>query len=337
MPLVLPIGAKITDANNNPISGGSVRVYTAGMTGPGALVNLYSDDGLSSAITNPVVTDSAGYPSNGGNEVAINVALGTYDVAFLDASGSVIASWDGFVPTATDAADILRTLSSNARILITGSGGDVLIQAGKPSPTNTGGDLTLEGWAGTQLDALTLDSAETSITGNVDIDGDLTVGGEPIPAIVTSGVMSAASELVIPLTGGFLSYTLELVGIAVSMAGNLRITVSIDGGSTYVAGGNYDSYSVAFDATANAAAAIGYWMGTVGNLSTTAAKMQSLAIDLDTPLSGTGDTAMVGRAAISDVGYRTWGAVSAGGRVTHVKFAATAGTFTCTWRVRNRG
>ncbi len=334
MALIWPFGVKLTDSSGNALSGAKLRVYTAGTTTP---ANLFSDAGLSTGITNPVVADADGMLANGGNECAVYIAEGSYDIAILSSADAVLSSVDDYAPPSSDSADILRTLTSNARIFITGSGGEVFIRAGSPSPTNTGGDLTLEGWAGTQLDTLTLNSAETSFTGNVDIDGDLTVGGELIPAIVTSGTMASAAELVIPLTGGFQSYTIELYEIAATNAAALRITVSIDSGSTYVAGANYDSYSVAFDASAGSNPGVGWWYGTVGNLSTTAGKMQTLAFDLDTPASGTGDTTMIGQTSIADIGYRTWGAVSAGGRVTHVKIAVTAGTITCKWRLRNRG
>lgn len=336
MALLFPPGFRVADADGNPLSGAKVRVYIANTTTP---ASLFNDSGMAapSAISNPVITDAAGYPANGGNECAIYCASGTYDVAFLDSSNNVLASFDDFSPLAGDAGDISRTVSGNARLFITGSGGGVLIQAGPPTGTDIGGDLTLEGWAATQLDTATIDAADTAFTGDVGIVGDLTVGGELVPGVVDSGTATAVSSLAIALTGGHHSYTIELYDIAPSAASSLRTTVSIDNGSNYVAAAAYTSYANLYDGTALSNVGAAYWYGTVGNMSNTAGKAQTIAVDFDTVLSGTGDSSMVGRIVAGDVGYIMWGVVAAGGRVTNVKVAAVSGTFTCKWRLRQRG
>jgi hypothetical protein len=334
LPAITSLGHVIYDASGNPLSGGKLRVYTANTT---SLATLYSDEGLSVALSNPVIANSEGRPStNGSDECVVYVAAGTYDIAELSAADAVLRSWDDYL-AGGEGGDISRTVTGDARLLITGAGGEVLIQAGPPTGTDVGGDLTLEGWAGTQLDTLTLDAALATFTGDVAIDGSLEVGGEPIPAIVTSGTLSAASTLTIPITGGFHSYTIELYDIAPTNATALSITVSIDNASTYVAGTNYSSYSLAYDASATSSVSAASWIGTVGNMSITAGKAHTLSLDLDTVLSGTGDSSFVGSSVLSGLSYRVSGVVTAGGRITHVKFTAGAGTFTCKWRLRNRG
>ena len=133
MATLFPPGLRLFDADGVPLSAAKVRVYTANTT---TLASLYSDAALSSAISNPVETDAAGYPANGGNECAIYCAAGAYDVAFLDEDDTVLASWDDVSPEG-ESGDLERTLTSNSRIKVTGSAGAVLIQVG--DPTTPGG------------------------------------------------------------------------------------------------------------------------------------------------------------------------------------------------------
>lgn len=194
MALLIGAGMRVFDAAGNLINGGKIRVYDAGTTN---LSSIYSNAGLSSALTNPCVSSSSGWPSsNGTTPCAIYAASGSYDVAFLDDDDSVFASFASLPTVGEEGADFTRTVTGGGRILITGAAGAVLIQAGDPSPDNTGGTLTLEGWAGTQLDTLTLDGAVVNTTGRLKENSRKITGTVQTEATA----FSAAATVDIPLT-----------------------------------------------------------------------------------------------------------------------------------------
>lgn len=69
---------KITDANDEPVSGALVYVYAQGTT---TEVNVYQDEDLSVAATNPIVCDSAGvipdrYAATGTYKIAVTTSEG---------------------------------------------------------------------------------------------------------------------------------------------------------------------------------------------------------------------------------------------------------------------
>lgn len=239
MAILFPPGLRLADADGNPISGAKVRVYIANTT---TLASLFSDAGLTSTITNPVTTNAAGYPQNGGNACAINVAHGAYDVAFLAADDTILAAWDDVIPYGGESGDIDRTVTGNGRFRVTGAGGDVLIQFGDPSPDNIGGTVTLEGWGGSQLDSLTLKS------GLVDAGsapGALRESGKKLPGIVHTErtAFTAAATVDIPLpewVDGVRAFEIEIEFVQ-SATANLRSRFSFDGGATFKSGASdYD-------------------------------------------------------------------------------------------------
>jgi hypothetical protein len=159
------------------------------------LASLFSDSGLTTPITNPVITDAAGYPANGGNECGIYCAAGTFDVAFLTSADVVFASWDDMVPWGSESGDISRVVTGNGRFRVIGSAGSVIIEAGDPSPDDVGGDLTIRGWNGTPLDALSLESAA------IDADGEFTEKGKKVTAYAQTEatVFTNVASVTIPL------------------------------------------------------------------------------------------------------------------------------------------
>src|SRR6185436_19334286 len=95
MALILPPDARVLNASGVAINGGQVRVYNANTT---TLSTLYSDAALTVPLSNPVVCNSAGYPSiNGTTYTLIFAASANYDVAFLDtvaAGSTLLRSWE---------------------------------------------------------------------------------------------------------------------------------------------------------------------------------------------------------------------------------------------------
>ena len=88
---VFPPGWRLTDANDNPVSGGSIEFYNAGTSTP---KTVYSDLGLSSSLGVSITTDASGYPSSGGNKVLIYTGTDAYKVTLKDALGVTLASHD---------------------------------------------------------------------------------------------------------------------------------------------------------------------------------------------------------------------------------------------------
>lgn len=344
MATLFPPGLRLFDADGAPLSGAKVRVYTANTT---TLASLYSDAALSSAISNPVVTDVAGYPANGGNECAIYCAAGTYDVAFLDANDVLLASWDDVSP-AGESGDLERTLTGNGRIKITGSAGAVLIQVGDPSPDNTGGTLTIEGQAGSQGDTVTLDFATVNAgtTG-----GALKENGKKLDGVVytEATTVTAATSVDIALPNdptGATAYEIEIWGYSQSGNGNLSLQTSHDGGSNYKAGASDYTYGYHHGITTTGLASTAKVTTTsaqlASNLNGSANLLGGLTLNIVTPNSGsnatfirwradgiinTGELSSVIGMAHTATGY---------GRATHVRLLLSASTFTFKYRVRAR-
>lgn len=294
MPLVLPLGAKLTDANNNPISGGGVRVRVADTTD---LANLFSDNSLSVAITNPVVTDSAGYPANGGNECAINVAAGTYDVAFLDASGVVIASWDDFVPFGAESGELERTVPGNGRFKVTGSAGAVKVWFGDPDPDDTGGTVTESGWDDTQGDTKTVNFATFNVSGRSK------EGGRKIASTVlteaTAFSATATVDVSLPNTpSGVRAYRVTFYDLTFASATQPRLRLSYAG--SLKSGASDYSYVVNYYSIGGSAFAVGtddaaafidlHGENFNGTATISADKVARIVLEIVTPNSGTADT-----------------------------------------------
>lgn len=343
MATLFPPGLRLLDADGNPINGGKVRVYTANTT---TLASLYSDVNLSSSILNPVETDAAGYPANGGNECAIYCASGSYDVAFLDADDTMLASWDDYAP-AGEGTDIERTLTGNGRFKVTGSAGAVMIQVGDPSPDNTGGTLTIEGWAGTQGDALTLDFATVNTT------GFFTENSKKIDGVVhTEGTFSAVSQVDIELTQsppGVRAWELILFDMQESAPAQISARFSYDSGSSYKSGASDYKYA-ARQSTYNGGTETVTVSTSAGATAIPVAvafasqtnRSGLLNLFILTPNSGSDHTIMRATGATSDAGANTRSAtfdvvgegVGGYGRATHIRLFPTSGTMTGKYRLR---
>lgn len=118
---VFPPGFRVTDANDNPVSGATIEFYNAATTTP---KTVYADSDLITAIGTSVTTDAGGYPTSGGNKTLVYVDT-SYKVIIKDALGAVIAVHDR-VPGPTGSGG---TSTSTAATTFGMGVGDVKISA----------------------------------------------------------------------------------------------------------------------------------------------------------------------------------------------------------------
>jgi hypothetical protein len=226
----------VTDASDTPISGGKVRIYNTGTT---TLTSVFSDAALSVPLTNPVVANSSGF-----TPVIFAAEATSVDVTYLTAADATVTgrTYTAIPFLGSDTGTFTRTLPGGTRFKITDGGGIVLMQVGDASPDNVGGQLTIEGWAGTQGDTLTLDFATTNTTGVI------TENSKKLLGIVNTSAttFTAVSSVDIALTqnpSGVLAHDVDVFALkASSSSTQLSVQFSYDGGATYKAGASDYSY-----------------------------------------------------------------------------------------------
>jgi hypothetical protein len=339
MAIILPPDSRVLDADGDPVSGGKFRVYTANTT---TLADLFSDAALATPRANPVVANAAG------ELPFFFIASGAYDIAVLDASDVELASAEDVPAWGEDTGDFSRTVSGLGRIKITGAAGAVYIQAGSPSPDNVGGDLTIEGWAGTQLDSLTLDAATTNTTGFLTENSKKLHGVVATPATT----VTASATIDIALTespDGVRAFRVDIFDLTHSANPiTLGARFSYDNGATYKSGAaDYSQYQLPhWDGTAagainQSAAATHISLQTPGD-SAVANANSWLTLEILTPESGNGFTVMRGdyigwedgspnaptRAMTCGYGHGSYG------RATHVRIYIVSGGGTLTGKYR---
>lgn len=223
------------DDDGNPLSGATLTVYQAGTTN---LVSLYTDAGLTTSMSNPT---SGAYASNAaGVFPQVFMAEGVLvDVILKDSGGSTVRQWDDVLSLGSDSGDLTRTLADDTRFKVRGSGGTVYIEAGDPSPDNSGGTMVLGGWNGTDADSVTINATV------VNADGELQERGKKLIGIVQTEktTFSAASTVDIALSenqDGVRAWEIEIEFVQ-SASANLYGRFSFDGGSNYKSGASdYD-------------------------------------------------------------------------------------------------
>lgn len=327
----------LTDASNVVQNGAKLRIYNAGTT---TLTTVYSDAALSVPLTNPVVASSSGILPQ------VFAAEGTVvDLQWLTSADVAIPgrSYEDVTFVGADTGDLTRTVTGNARFKLTGSGGANLWQVGDASPDNTGGTLTIEGWAGTQGDTLTFDFATTDTTGYLRERTKRLTGVVETAATTFSAVTSV--DITLPeFPPDVRAYLVEIFDYSQTNNATLSIRASYDGGGTYKSGGtDYVGYYETYDTTGAAFSATGL---------TTAAQLQinsnflgatdqpaRITIEVLTVESGTTDT---------HIRHRTEGVLNTGafsqtrgfgyaqgsyGRVTHIRLTVSSNTMTGKYRV----
>ena len=89
---VLDPGARVVDANGNPVSGAKLKFYDAGTSTPKA---VYADSALSTSLGSTVTCDSGGYPtSDGSSKTLVWTGTASYKLVITDSADVVIATHD---------------------------------------------------------------------------------------------------------------------------------------------------------------------------------------------------------------------------------------------------
>jgi hypothetical protein len=330
MAIILPPGTRILDADGAPVSGGKFRVYTANTT---TLADVFSDQTLTTPRANPIVANAAG------ELPFFFIDSGTYDIAILTSADVELDSAEDVPAWGEDTGDFNRTVSGLGRIKITGSAGAVLIQIGDPDPDNSGGTGTIEGWAGTQLDTLTLDAAILNVTGRIKENGRKIAS----TVLTEATSFSAASTVDISLPNtptGVRRYRVTIFDLFPSTNSQPRLKISY-GGS--VKGGASDyAYDVWYYGVAGTAYARGFddahtHIDLSGDVFTNQTnKPSSIVLEITTPNSGNDATTVHWRgiqytnegtprpATIHGAGF----GLGTYGRADAIQLSGSAGTWT---------
>lgn len=327
--------------NGDPLVGATLTIYDAGTTTPTA---IFKDAALGVSCTNP--TSGSDVADAGGWFPQIFAAEGAVvDITLKDSAGVTVKTYEDVTFVGSDTGDFARTVSGNGRVKITGSAGSVLFQAGDPANDNTGGTLVIEGWAGSQLDSLTLDAAAASLTGTVDAT-QVRQNGKRISSVVytTKTAFSAASQVNIALPNspaGVTAWRIRFFDLITSVGGTfatMNLRFSYDNGSTYKSGGSDYAYGNTKSAsggtpvsTTDDAATEIQWP-----LSAPTANQGAFALlEIMTQNSGSGVTNVLGtqtdtEPSSSHIRNVTFSGQARGnyGRATHGQFAPSSGTIT---------
>jgi hypothetical protein len=324
---------RVTTAANVVVNGGKVRVYNANTT---TLASLYSDTGLTTPLTNPVVADSDGWAPQ------IFCASANYDVAILDASNNVLDSIDDVPAVGSDGSTFSKDFT-NSRVQIRGSGGITYWETGDASPDNTGGTGRLGGWNGTQADSWTADAALFNVTGRIKENSKKLAGVVYTEATTFAGVTQVDITLPNDPTG-VRAYEVEIWDFGQAGNGNISLRTSHDSGGTYKSGAaDYDyMYNQALTGTGNTVTA--HTTATsaqiTSNMNGAANKSGRITFDIVTPTSGNEATVIRWRAdGIANTGeYTTFtGFAFCGatyGRATNIRLLISANTMNGKYLVR---
>lgn len=329
---------RVTTAAGVPVSGGKLRLYDANTTN---LTSVFTDAGLTTPLTNPIVAASDGYLPQ-----FFAIEGTTVDGAFLTAADVEITG-QAFVDAVfvgQNTGTIERDFT-NSRLKMSGAAGEVNFEAGDPSPDNVGGTLRLGGWAGTQGDALELDFAAINTTGTLTENSKKLIGIVHTPATV----VAAASTINIALPNtptGTRRYTIELYDIVLSSSGrNITCKFSYDNAATFKAGAaDYKGTLVTFKTAAVTpslgADATGIQLCT--DLATPTDRAAFATLDIITVNSGSGQTILRCELEGFDSAgtplsqfFRTTGfGIGGYGRATHIQLAASLGTIALAYVVK---
>lgn len=321
---------RATDANGDPINGATLTIYNAGTTTP---ASVYSNPGLTVPLVNPVVADANGWlPQIFASEGA------AFD--FLPSAG-----WDfdaeSVVALGGSDSDLVRDFGGS-RFQVYNTAGVVQIEGGDATGDDTGGQIRIGGWNGTQADEIELD-------GTINTTGPFTEDGKKLRDVVytAGGTSSGAATIIVALPNdptGCRVHEIDIIDLAGTGAGgNITLTVSTDNGATYVASGYYSTYSRTIRASSSqggssgaASALIGIsgggldW-GSVIEMKvkhpngTANSRAQIFGLYYGDDLGNASNEAPLQRFNV--------GATAVTSRVTHVKITFPA-TVSCTYRVR---
>ena len=245
MALIFDSRWRAIDSSGAPYSGALLYVYLHGTT---TLADLFTESTLTTPLANPVEADS------GGRFPQIHVAIGPlYDLVQKTSGGVTITTYESLSGVQADSGDLTRTFSGARLRASSGDIGDgdtgLVIEAGDPSPDNTGGKMRLGGYNGTLLDKMRIGATATAVEGTLDILGATTLhstltladgstvnpGGTAIKrtgayyppdtslTFTTSGTAITANQIYWVPFGRSLAVDAIMVRIQSTVAGNCRI------------------------------------------------------------------------------------------------------------------
>jgi hypothetical protein len=344
MALLLSPGVRIANAAGVPISGGKIRVYNANTT---TLSSLYSDTGLTVPLANPVVCNSAGYPSSdGSNTVGIFCASANYDIAFMTAASVVLVTIDDVASYGSDAATLTKDFT-NSRFAVRGSGGTIYVEAGDADPDAVGGTGILGGWLGTQADSWTINAAVANVVGRIKENS------KKLPGVIYTDATTFSSSAGVAITlpndpTGVRQWEVEIWDLQCAGVTALTCQLSYDGGGTYKSGaGDYWYTKWIADNTAGPGAVYAVSAGDtkldlVYAVRTAANKSGRLTVRITTPNSGSEHTLVesdglcLDRTAATSVAAFGMKGVGLGGfgRATHMKILQGANAISGSYRVK---
>lgn len=330
------------DDDGVPLAGAKYRFYDA--ASHATPKNAYTSNALTTSFTF-LTADS------GGNFAQAYAAQNSaYYVTLEDQFGVPVAAWDNITGLGGNSASSFDQTFADARWkvssgLIDGVNLGLIDEAGFPSPTNTGGNRRMGGWAGSQGTKLVLDYAAIATTGSLTI-----LNGKKLPGVVLTDktAFSAVStvDITLPATpAGVRAWRVELFDVVCSAgSGDVRLRLAYGGGAVKTGATDYASYydyynasGPSYTAARTAAAAFGAVATLVG--------VSGMPIDIDmnirTVPSGTGPTIVQGVA----VGLATAGPNIPGksdfviyglndyGKASTVQIFYSSGTLTGSYRV----
>lgn len=137
-------GFRATDADDNPLAGGSIRFYAAGTTTPKA---VYSDASLSTSLGSTVNLNSAGAPVSGSNTaVLIYPGIGDYKIRYYDSDSVLVFEFDNYPgavvasASSSTATPVFPVISKTTSYVVTVDDRGKLINA---NPTGGSFSITL--------------------------------------------------------------------------------------------------------------------------------------------------------------------------------------------------
>jgi hypothetical protein len=214
----------------------------------------------------------------------------------------------------------------------------------RPLPDNTGGKLTIEGWAGTQADDILLDAALIDTTGRIKEIGKKLPGVIYTDATTFTGVSTLEIALANDPTG-VRAWDLDLWDLSGTGVLSLLARFSYDGGGTYKSGASDYNYlkTKLDDAGAATTTAPGdvdtkidvnYYMITAAN------RLATVRIRIVTPDSGAGRTTLEASTVACGTTTAHMGhfftageAVGGYGRATHIRLLQSGQTITGKYRL----
>lgn len=322
-------------ANGNPLALATLTVYLANTTTP---ADIWRDAALTVPMTNP--TSGADVSDAGGWFPQVFAAEGlVVDILVKDSGGSTIKTYTDVTFVGTDSTNVIEKDFTNARVKISGTGGIVDFEAGPAVGDDTGGAWRVGGWAGTRAETGELDAAAITVTGALKVSGALTEGGNRVNTTVSGGTHTVATNLDIPIPATGRGFVLEIFDVVMSTTAALFGRVSTDNAASFLSTTIYDSTTMVVSSTSatfggGAGGAAAYI--SASNVSTTSGAQSSGQIEIFVPASGTRRSRLFVRFDTAATWVESTCEINAGARPTHIRIYASAGTFSCVWRLRER-